>query len=226
VLQHVAVVHHGDPLDHAQRDIQVVLDDDEAHVGGQRGEQSDQLAPLGRGEPGRRLVEQNEAGSPRQGHADLELALLAVRQRGHRLVGQRLEPDAMEQLLGGQPRGVRAARTQEAVAPTRHPAHRQEQIVPHREIAEQERGLVGAAKAHADPLVRRHRGHVLAEEADPPGGGREIAGDGVEQSGLAGAVGADERAALARGDREGDVLDRGERAEHPGDALEHEGVTR
>src|SRR6267142_1534384 len=127
---------------------------------------------------------------------------------------------------GSSNRMKRGARTQETVAPARHPAHGQEQVVPDREIPEQERGLVGAAQTHADALVRWHRGHVLAEEADPPGGGREVTGDCVEQGGLAGAVGPDESPALARGDRERDVLDRLERAERPGDALEHEGVTR
>src|SRR4029450_11899875 len=58
------------------------------------------------------------------------------------------------------------------------------------------------------------------------GGGREIPGDGVEQGGFAGAVGADQCAALARRDRERDVLDRLERTERPGDAREHEGGTR
>src|SRR5262249_20141288 len=59
-----------------------------------------------------------------------------------------------------------------------------------------------------------------------PGGRREVAGDRVEQRGLAGAVGADQRTALTRADRERDVLDRLERAERSGDALEHESVTR
>ena len=118
------------------------------------------------------------------------------------------------------------ARAQEAEAATRHAPHRQKEVLRHRELAEEERGLVGAAQAHADALVGRQRGDVLAEEAHGARGGREVAGDGVEQRGLAGAVGADQRAALARGDRERDVLDRLERAERAGDALEHEGVTR
>jgi hypothetical protein len=226
VLQDVAVVHHGDPLGHAERDVEVVLDDDVAHVDGQRREEEHQLAPLGGREPGRRLIEQEEARRTGQRHADLELALLAVGQGRHRMVRDRLEPDSLEEIVGRKARGVRGARAQEAVAPARHAAHRQEQVVADREVTEQERRLVRPSEAHPDPLVWRERGDVLAEEADPPGRGREVAGDGVEQRGLAGAVGADQGAALPRGDGERDVLDRLERAEGPGDALEHESVTR
>src|SRR6267142_1160781 len=53
-----------------------------------------------------------------------------------------------------------------------------------------------------------------------------VAGDDVEQGGLARAIRADHGAALARGDRDRDVLDRRERAEDAGDALQAERVTR
>ena len=53
----------------------------------QRAEQRHQLAALGGREPGRRLVEQDQPRRAGERHADLELALLAVRERGHRLVG-------------------------------------------------------------------------------------------------------------------------------------------
>src|SRR5688572_21194364 len=65
---------------------------------------------------------------------------------------------------------------------------------------------------------------VLAEEKDPALGGREVSGDHVEQGGLAGAVGADHGTALARGDRERDILDRAQGAEVAGNALEDEGL--
>ena len=50
---------------------------------------------------GGRLVEQDQARRAGERHADLELALLAVRQRGHRLVGDVGEAHALEQLVGG-----------------------------------------------------------------------------------------------------------------------------
>jgi hypothetical protein len=82
--------------------------------------------------------------------------------------------------------GTRAAA---AEAPVAHAAHRQEQVVAHRQLAEQQRRLVGAPQPLADALVRRQFGDVFAEEADAPAGGREVTRDGVEQRGLARAVG-------------------------------------
>ena len=56
-------------------------------------------------------------------------------------------------------------------------------------------------------------GDVLAAEQDLARGRREEAGQQVEQRGLAGAVGADERVDGALGDAEADVGDRAEAAE-------------
>jgi hypothetical protein len=149
----------------AQRHVEIVLDDDEAHVRRQRRQQRDQLAPLGRGQSRRRLVEQDEPRRPRQRHADLELPLLAVGQRGRRLVGDRGQAHPLHEIVRRALRGVRGRRPPESEPPSRHAAHREEQVVPHREVSEQERGLIGPAQAHPDPLVRGHVGHVLAEEA-------------------------------------------------------------
>ena len=51
---------------------------------------------------------------------------------------------------------------------------------------------------------------------------REQPADEVEEGGLAGAVGADHRAQFALLDREGDILDRDQAAEGPGDAARFE----
>ena len=80
--QHPAVVHHRDPRDDAQGDVEVVLDEDEAHVRRQHRQQGDELAPLRRRQPGGGLVEQDQARRAGERHRDLELALLAVRQIG------------------------------------------------------------------------------------------------------------------------------------------------
>ena len=221
VLEHPRVVHDGHVVHHAQRDVEVVLDEHEAHVRRQAAEQRHQLRALGGREPGGRLVEQDQARRAGEGHADLELALLAVREGRHGLPGHIGEPDALEQRL----RRLAPRRSEDAVAVARDAAHREEQVVPHREVAEQERGLVGAAQPHADALVRRQRGHVLAEEQHATARGREVAGDHVEQGGFAGAVGPDHGAPLPHRDRERDVLDRVQGAEGPGDALQHEGVS-
>ena len=65
----------------------------------QRGEQRHQLGALAGRQARGRLVEQDQARRAGERHADLELALLAVRQRGHRLVGDVREPHALEQLV-------------------------------------------------------------------------------------------------------------------------------
>ena len=66
--------------------------------------------------------------------------------------------------------------------------------------------------------------HIFAEEADAAGGGREVAGDRIEQRGLARAIGAQNAAPLAGIDREIDAGEGHERAEAPAHALEDEGV--
>ncbi len=58
--------------------------------------------------------------------------------------------------------------------------------------------------------AREHRvgtvpGDVFASEGDAAGGRRHQAGDGAQERGLAGAIGADQAGDLARRDREADV---------------------
>ena len=121
-------------------------------------------------------------------------------------------------VLGGMHQRVVAARTKQRKASARNAAAGEIDIVVHRQAGEQRGNLVGAAQAAADALVGRKVGDVLAEEADGAGGRREIAGDAVEQRGLARAVRAEHRAPLAGPHRHGHVGQRGERAEQPGDA--------
>ena len=81
---------------------------------GQRLEQLDKPADLDGGQPGGRFVEEQQAGATGQGHGDLQLAALAVREvpGGHRrdggephLVQQRGRPGAARRV------GVRPATT-------------------------------------------------------------------------------------------------------------------
>jgi hypothetical protein len=203
-----------------------VLDDDEAHVRRQRAQQRDEFAPFGWRQAGGRLVEQDQPRRAGQRHADLELALLAVREVGHRLVGDVVQPYTLQQVGRGQRRAVRGARAPDAEAALRDTAHGQEEVVPHREFAEQQRGLVGAPQPLADALVGRQRGDVLAEEFDPPGGGREVPGDRIEQRGLARAVGAEDGVFLTGRHRQADVVDRAQRPEGARDAPQHQRVGR
>ena len=81
LLEQPAVVHHRDIVGDAQRDVEVVLDDDVADMARQRLQDLDEVAALGRRQAGGRLVEQDEARRAGQRQRDLELALLAVAQR-------------------------------------------------------------------------------------------------------------------------------------------------
>ena len=85
-LEDAAVVHHRHPLGHAQRHVEIVLDDDVADVGRQRVEDRDEVAPLGRRQAGGRLVEQDEARRAGERQRDLELALLAMAELADRRV--------------------------------------------------------------------------------------------------------------------------------------------
>ena len=120
------------------------------------------------------------------------------------------------------PVDVGGARTQQRKAPPRDAAAGEEDAVADAQAAEQLRDLVGAPHAAADALMRRQVGDVLAEEADAAGGRHEVAGDGVEQRRLAGAVGAEHRAPFAGRDPHVDAGERHQRAEMPGHAFELE----
>src|SRR4029453_16844505 len=76
---------------------------------------------------------------PRQCHADPELALLAVGERGHRLVGHRPEAHAVEEIPGGGAGRVRRPWAQQAEAATGPPPHREKEILGDREPAAEER---------------------------------------------------------------------------------------
>ena len=68
---------------------------------GSERQQRHQFAPLGRRQAGGRLVEQDQPRRAGQRHADLQLALLAVRQVGDALVGDVGQARALEQVVGG-----------------------------------------------------------------------------------------------------------------------------
>ncbi len=81
------------------------------------------------------------------------------------------------------------------------------------QVGEEGVDLEGAGEAVLDAAIGREGGDVLFAEMDPAGIGFERAGDEVDQRGLAGAVGTDERVAGALGERDGDVLGDDKRAE-------------
>ena len=138
-----------------------------------------------RGEPQRRLVEEQEAGAPQQRAPDGEHLLLAAGER----VGLLVEP-----LAEPREQGVDALQVLSRLAPRPAP-HPQLQVLGHRQLAEE-----AAVLGHED---HAGVGHVLglapldvaAVEPDGalPGLVAQQAGDGLEERGLPGAVGPQHR---------------------------------
>ena len=142
--------------------VHIVLDDDVADVRRQRGEDLDQLAPLGRRQPRRRLVEQYEARRTRERERDLELALLAVRQLGDEGLALVRQMHGIHELLGRMHQRFVATRPHERVATARDTTAGEIDVVDDGEPGEQQRDLVGASETPADALVRGKHSHVLA----------------------------------------------------------------
>ena len=86
-------------------------------------------------------------------------------------------------------------------------------VLQHRQPAEQPIDLEGAGDAELDALGLRDRGDVAAVEQHAAGRRRQHAGEQIDERGLAGAVGTDQRVAGAALEPEVDVARGGERAE-------------
>jgi hypothetical protein len=96
----------------------------------------------------------------------------------------------------------------------RRAEHRRgKRVLEHGHGAERLRDRVRAPDAPAAPVVRRGRADLRTEEADRARIRAQVAGDQVEERGLAGAVRADDADELAARDREAQVVDDPERAE-------------
>jgi hypothetical protein len=191
----------------------VVLDDEEGDAfGAQRAE----VIGDGFGETwidaGDGLVEQDEARLGHQRAADFEELLLAARERGGRVVDDGGQVEALGDGVGLVERGAGGAATEqcgeEALAGLVGGV--EEQVVENGEARDAAGDLEGAGQARPGDAVGAPGGDVASVEADLAAVGRDDAGDALEQRGLAGAVGADQR-----GDRAGlDVeIGAGERAD-------------
>jgi hypothetical protein len=221
VGEHLAVVQHGDAVGEREDDVHVVLDDEHRDLARQGGEQARHPLRLLRRHPRRGLIEQEQLRGGRQRHADLELPLLAVRQPARLLAetaGQahRLRHLARRAQGGGEPVDGAEGVPRAALARRR----RQSQVLQHRQAREEIRALEGARDPAARDVVRGQPGERSAVEHDAARARRQVAGDEVEDRRLAGAVGPDERAALARRHLERHAVDGAERAEIAGEALD------
>ena len=94
----------------------------------------------------------------------------------------------LHQRFRGIHQGIVGAGAYQRKAVSRNTAAGEIDVVHHAQSGEQRGYLVGAAQAPANALVRREDRYVLAEEADQTRRGEKIAGDAIEQRGLACAV--------------------------------------
>ena len=175
---------------------------------------------------GRRLVEQDEARRAGERHADLQLPLLAVRQICDQLVRDLIEAHGVGQFARiAAPRRPSAVGRSRDSRPRVTPRAARYRLSMTGQPAEQHGVLVGAPQAAADALVGRQLRDVFAEEAHATAGGRKVAGDRVEQRGLARPVGTEDPRRSPAPTVRSMPCERDERAESPAHALEDEGVS-
>ena len=207
---HLAEVQHEDPLRHRHNELHVVLD--QQHGDGELGvdlaDQAGQLDLLGRVGPRGRLVQQQHLRVRPERPGDLEAPPVPVGQRAREVVGLPCEPDELQQLQGpeialvllapgaGQSEhGADGPGVLLGLDPDLHVLERR-QRTEHPGGLERPRDpepvhLVGLAADHA------HGVPVLRGEPDRALLGPVHARQTVEQRGLPGAVGADDRQHLS-----------------------------
>ena len=185
-----AVVHHRDALGDAQGDVHVVLDEDQRDARVELEQQVGERHALAAREARGRLVEEHELRVDGARHPDLELALLAVRDRAHERPELRLQADGRGQLAGALAHLAVDGAAAQAQVPAARAEHGEVEVVLDRQAEEEPGLLVRAPHPEARPAGGRELADVLAQELDRPGGRRHVAGDDVEERRLPGPVGA------------------------------------
>src|SRR5258708_1546130 len=149
--------------------------------------------------PGERLVEEHELGVGEQAARDLRPPALAPRERLAQRPGDAQQAELAEQLVGAlalRPLGERRGLFQH-----------EEEVLAHRQLAEDRRLLRQVADAEPRPLVQGQAREVAVAEPNLAAVGGQQTDDAVEAGGLAGAVGPEEPDHFARRHRAGDVVD-------------------
>ena len=174
------------------------------------------LVGFRRAHAGGRLVEAEQFRLGGERDADLQIALLAMRQIGGQLVGLAEQADRVERALGLLVDVGEGAVMREHVpavpARLRGDAH----VFQRRGVGQDVGDLVGAGDALLRDCVRGQAGDVLAVEHDAAAGRPQHAGQAIEERALAGAVRTDDGVHLAARDFEIDVGQRGQAAESDG----------
>src|SRR5688572_14172832 len=218
-----AEVEHHHAAGERQQEAHVVLDQQHRDAAlRDAADDAGQAVELGRREPRRRLVEQDDARLAGKRARDLEQAALAERQRADVGVAQPGEADEFDQLFGApalpllfQFSSTNDQPCETTAKPGVRPHHH---VLQHRHAAERPVVLEGAHDAQARDAVRRQAEDRLAGKADLALVGVVGAGDDVEGGGLAGAVRADHAEDLALAQVEVETGHGGQPAEALGQA--------
>jgi hypothetical protein len=193
---------HRDALGKVERHFHVVLDHHDGDVGRDRRQQLLHIAPLVDREPGKGLVEQQDSRALRERHRDLDAAPFAIGGLAERPVGEIAEPDPVERRAGARGQRLLPVEPDKRVPAQRRPAEQRQRDIAQQSLArEQGDDLIGARQAEMGAAPARDPGQLAPEQSDRATVGAQFAGDQVEQGGFAGAVAADDQAALARLDR-------------------------
>ena len=139
------------------------------------------------------------------GHADLELALLAVGQIADGRLEAVAEPHGPGCVTSPDPPLLVERRAPERSMAAVPADDREIQVVLDREAGEEAGSLVGAGDPEARPATGGQQRAVDAPDPDRAGGRPDVAGHDVEQRRLAGSVGTEDRQPFALGDIEVDA---------------------
>src|SRR5262249_57827705 len=146
------------------------------------------------------LSEQDDAGPAADRYADFERPLLGIGQEPSHDISAPGEVESLEQLLGRFVEGLLAAeQVPEGILVPARPQEPAADILEHAHAREDAGDLEAAGEAAPIDLTRAEIVDREAIEEDAAARGREPAADQVEERGLAGAIGADDGVALARG---------------------------
>ena len=200
--------------------LHVVLDPDHRHVQFMLDAQDEarEVLALLAVEAGRRLVEQHDRGLERERAGKADNLLHTERQAADGGVAIALELDQLDDALDcltmrdfGTPHAWQKQHFSDRICADARVAAGQ-QIIQHAHLRKKLAVLERSREAEPRDLMRRTPGNVLAAETDGAAAAIDAA-DAVERAGLAGAVGADQREQLARGDRKRHVVEHGQAAE-------------
>src|SRR5262245_26192266 len=203
----------GDAVGDLHDDLHLVLDEHHRAGVGQPADEHRGLLRLLRAHAGRRLVEEEQRGIAGQGDGDLQMPFLAMREMSRQEMGPPAQPDRGQDLAGPGRNVVKPVGPGPEVEGPLITLYGHPHVLQHGETGEDVGDLVGLGDAQARHHVLRQSRDVALAEPDAAASGGHLAGDETEEGGLAGPVGADDRAQLAARHRQTHPVDGDQAAE-------------